>query len=90
MSNADKNQEPGKESIRHYFDLRLPGIRRRGDQGMGRCPFHRDDRPSLSINAAKGLFYCHGRGAKGNFVQFKRRLSAHDANSSSGTPQTER
>jgi hypothetical protein len=90
MSTADKHQEPGKESIRRYFDLRLPGIHWRGDQGMGRCPFHRDDRPSLSINAAKGVFFCHGCGAKGNFVQFKRRLSARDANSSSGAPRTER
>lgn len=38
------------------------------------CPFHADGTPSLSFNDAKGFFYCFGCGAKGNIVEFYRRM----------------
>lgn len=39
---------------------------------MINCIFfpHKDDTPSLSLNAKEGLHFCHGCGAKGNFKQF--------------------
>ena len=30
-------------------------LQRRGQEMVGRCPFHADDTPSLSVNAAKNL-----------------------------------
>lgn len=33
-------------------------------------PEHKDDTPSLALNAKEGLHFCHGCGAKGNFKQF--------------------
>lgn len=59
---------------RRVFDSAVSGIRWKGDRGIGRCPFHDDHRPSLSVDAEKGLYFCHGCGAKGNLVQFGRRL----------------
>lgn len=58
------------------FDAALAGIRWRGHKGIGRCPFHNDHRPSLSIDAQKGLFFCHGCRAKGNLAQFETRITA--------------
>lgn len=38
----------------------VPSLRPRGvDQLQGRCPFHDDKRPSLSVNAVTGKFMCH-------------------------------
>jgi SIR2-like domain/CHC2 zinc finger len=62
--------------FRRRFDAALPGIRWRGDKGTGRCPFHNDHRPSLSIDGQKGLYFCHGCHAKGNVQQFERRVKA--------------
>jgi Protein of unknown function (DUF3631)/CHC2 zinc finger len=61
--------------VRSYFESKLPGIRWRADHGTGRCPFHNDHRPSLSIDRKRGLFFCHGCGAKGNVRQFELRIS---------------
>ena len=34
----------------------------------GLCPFHDDKKPSLRVSTAKGLFFFHGCGAKGNIL----------------------
>ena len=34
------------------------------------CVFHKDTKPSLSVNIETGLFFCHACGEKGNAVQF--------------------
>lgn len=36
------------------------------DRWEARCPFHEDRSPSLSIDAAKGLWFCHGCQAGGD------------------------
>jgi len=64
--------------IRRYFESKLGQIRWRDDQGTANCPFHHDRRPSLSVNAAKGLFCCHACGVKGDLVEFERRVSGCD------------
>jgi DNA primase len=47
---------------------------RRGRQPMAVCPFHDDKGPSMSINDDKGVFFCHGCGAKGNAIQYHAQL----------------
>jgi hypothetical protein len=63
------------ENVRRYFESKLPDVRWRGNQGTARCPFHRDHRASLSVNADKALYFCHACGAKGNLEEFERRFS---------------
>jgi hypothetical protein len=60
---------------RKRFEAALQDIAWNGNQGTARCPFHADRRPSLSLNAELGLFYCHGCGAKGTTSDFERRIS---------------
>jgi 5S rRNA maturation endonuclease (ribonuclease M5) len=67
------------EIVKRYFESKVPGIRWNGYQGTARCRFHPDSRPSLSLNAQKGLFYCHACGAKGNLEAFERRVSSCNA-----------
>jgi DNA primase len=45
-------------------------LRRSGAELIGRCPFHGDKKPSLSVNPGKGVFLCHGCGAAGDVYQF--------------------
>jgi DNA primase len=35
-------------------------LKRQGKQHVGRCPFHEDRKPSLSVDAVKGLWHCFG------------------------------
>jgi 5S rRNA maturation endonuclease (ribonuclease M5) len=60
--------------VRTRFETVLQGIAWNGSQGTARCPFHADHRPSLSVNAELGLFYCHGCKAKGTTADFERRI----------------
>ncbi len=39
-----------------------------------KCPFHEDKNPSLSLSDEKNVFHCFGCGAKGNILEFVRRL----------------
>jgi len=40
------------------------------------CPFHADGTPSLSFNDEKNVFNCFGCGAKGDIIEFVRRMEA--------------
>lgn len=46
-----------------------------GPEFKGRCPFHDDETPSLSVNRDKGVFHCFGCGAKGNLKVFEARMN---------------
>lgn len=49
-------------------------LKRRGDTATGRCPFHDDRTPSLSLNDRDGVWYCHGCHAGGDvFTWVKQR-----------------
>lgn len=58
-----------------WFEVLLPRpIRWCGDEGKTLCPFHDDKKPSLSVNRADGVFYCHGCGEGGKLEQLARKL----------------
>lgn len=64
----------GKQSVKEYYESELPSVTwdSRG-QGIALCPFHDDEKASLSVNAEKGYFNCHSCGAKGNVFEFYKR-----------------
>jgi putative DNA primase/helicase len=45
-------------------------LKTRGNRAQGRCPFHDDKTPSLSVDTARGLWHCFGCHAGGDAVQF--------------------
>lgn len=45
-------------------------LHRRGNALMGRCPFHPDDNPSLSVSDELGLFHCFGCQESGDVIAF--------------------
>jgi DNA primase len=79
-SSQSPNFHPGKsypgrykpsiiEVIGNHVDLR-----RAGKEYLGRCPFHADKTPSLSVNEDRGVFYCFGCGANGDVYDFTMQL----------------
>ncbi len=56
-------------SIRYGLSLT-----QKGEDYFTRCPWHKDDTPSLSLTPSKGLFHCFGCGAKGNAIQFVQKM----------------
>lgn len=40
------------------------------------CPFHPDKEPSLSFSDKKNTFFCFGCRAKGDIIEFERRLNS--------------
>ena len=51
-------------------------LKKSGQEYQGRCPFHDDHEPSLSVNSAKGLWHCFGCGKGGGVDQFIREWQA--------------
>ena len=54
------------------------GLKRKGREMVGLCPFHDDHRPSLYVNATKQIFKCFACGAGGDvfkFVQMRENLT---------------
>jgi len=47
-------------------------------QGSGRCPFHEDQRASLSVNLDSGLWRCHAGCGEGNAIGFYMRMKGVD------------
>jgi DNA primase len=45
-------------------------FKKEGKSYKTRCPFHKDDTPSLSVEPAKGLWHCFGCGAGGDGITF--------------------
>lgn len=45
-------------------------IKRSGRNFMAICPFHQEKTPSMSVDAARGLYYCHGCHASGDMFTF--------------------
>ena len=55
------------EQILLRYGVKLRGS---GRQRMALCPFHRDTKPSCSINLERRIFHCFGCGARGSVLDF--------------------
>lgn len=49
-----------------------------GDQLVGRCPFHKDDKDSFSADLKTGLCHCFAGCIDGNFLTFLSKLNSSD------------
>lgn len=77
MLNIDERID-WKQFYAEYINLK----KIRGDEAEALCPFHDDQKPSLSINLKTGQFKCHACGEQGNgqtFLQKLLNMSAEEA-----------
>lgn len=76
-----RSQHPplSEVAIRRYFEARFPGQHFTGKSEIQlRCPFHPDGNPSMSLNLAKGVAFCHAGCGGFGVLQFEKRFSACD------------
>ncbi|RPI76045.1 MAG: hypothetical protein EHM47_00980 [Ignavibacteriales bacterium] len=50
------------------------GLNPKGKGNMVVCPFHADTQASLGFDNTKNIFHCFGCNAKGDIIDFKRRM----------------
>lgn len=71
------------ERVRDATDLaelvgEVTKVRRSGRSVMAVCPFHQEKTPSMSIDAARGLYHCFGCGKSGDLFRFVQDTQAVD------------
>lgn len=59
--------------VKKYVDLRRVGAR-----WVAPCPFHHETKPSFSVNAEDGFYYCFGCQASGDIFDFYGRINGLD------------
>ena len=45
-------------------------LKKKGREFVGVCPFHDDNKPSMTVSPAKQFYYCFSCGAGGNSIKF--------------------
>ena len=67
--------EQSLEAVKAAVDMvelvqgRTP-LKKAGSRYSGKCPFHDDRSPSLSVDPVKKMYYCFGCGASGDLIGF--------------------
>ncbi len=65
-----------KSQVDFFYLLKSYGLEpvSKGKDHFLKCPFHEDDKPSLSVDFNKNLYHCFGCGEKGNAIQFVQKI----------------
>ncbi|MBU0596133.1 DNA primase, partial [Candidatus Bipolaricaulota bacterium] len=58
----------------HSVISRYVSLSKSGSGYKGRCPFHKDDTPSMTVSAEKGLWHCFGCGEGGDVIAFLMKI----------------
>jgi len=74
-----KGNRADVQAIKERVDViglisRYVSLVKSGANYKGRCPFHKDDTPSMVVNAEKGLWHCFGCGEGGDVIAFLMKI----------------
>ena len=74
-----KGNRADVQAIKERVDViglisRYVSLAKSGANFKGRCPFHKDDTPSMVVNAEKGLWHCFGCGEGGDVIGFLMKI----------------
>jgi len=74
-----KGNRADVQAIKERVDViglisRYVSLNKSGANFKGRCPFHKDDTPSMVVNAEKGLWHCFGCGEGGDVIAFLMKI----------------
>ena len=74
-----KGNRADVQAIKERVDViglisRYVSLSKSGANYKGRCPFHKDDTPSMVVNAEKGLWHCFGCGEGGDVIAFLMKI----------------
>ncbi len=54
------------------------GLKKKGNQYSGLCPFHQEKTPSFKVDDNKGFYHCFGCGSHGNIINFIMQIDGLD------------
>ena len=74
-----KGNRADVQAIKERVDViglisRYVSLDKSGANFKGRCPFHKDDTPSMVVSAEKGLWHCFGCGEGGDVIAFLMKI----------------
>ena len=74
-----KGNRADVQAIKERVDViglisRYVSLSKSGANFKGRCPFHKDDTPSMVVSAEKGLWHCFGCGEGGDVIAFLMKI----------------
>ena len=74
-----KGNRADVQAIKEQTDVvglisRYVSLAKSGANFKGRCPFHKDDTPSMVVSAEKGLWHCFGCGEGGDVIAFLMKI----------------
>lgn len=75
---ADPSSPTPRPSLVEIVEQYGVSLRRAGKEYVGLCPLHSEKTPSFYVNEDKGLFFCHGCGAKGSVFDFVMQIEGVD------------
>jgi DNA primase catalytic core len=74
LQEFEKDEIKGRVDIVMLFDSFGVELTAKGKGFAGRCPWHDDKEPSLSVDREKGLYHCFGCGESGDVVSLVQKV----------------
>jgi DNA primase len=74
LQEFEKDEIKGRVDIVALFDSFGVELTAKGKGFAGRCPWHDDKEPSLSVDREKGLYHCFGCGESGDVVSLVQKI----------------
>jgi DNA primase len=74
LEELEKDQIKGRVDIVELFSSFGVKLTAKGKGFAGRCPWHDDAEPSLSVDRDKGLYHCFGCGESGDVVSLVQKV----------------
>jgi len=76
LEELEKDELKKKTDLVALFESFGVSLTKKGSSYMGRCPFHDDRNPSLSVDPVKGLYHCFGCGESGDAIELVKKLKS--------------
>lgn len=74
LEELEKDELKKKTDLVALFQSFGIDLTKKGASYMGRCPFHDDKNPSLSVDLVKGLYHCFGCGESGDAIDLVKKM----------------
>jgi DNA primase catalytic core len=78
LEEFEKDDVKAKVDITELFGFFGVELSKKGKSFMGRCPWHEDETPSLSVDREKGLYNCFGCGESGDVFDLVEKMKGFD------------
>lgn len=78
LEEIEKEQVKKEADLVGLFEAFGVTLSKKGKSHMGKCPWHEDSSPSLSVDSEKGLYHCFGCGESGDVFSLVGKMKGLD------------